>query len=105
MTIAPIETPQSHCRAGVATIDITPVVGTYHRMWGAATHDRSTGVHRPLTATVLALRPLDAAKQGAVIISLDHCILDEPELTHIRKRVIEGTSFAIDDIHISLTHT
>ena len=42
---------------GFARADITPPVGIYHRMWGAALHDRATGVHRPLTATALWLEP------------------------------------------------
>ena len=48
-----VDTPQSRCRAGLARGDITPPVGIYHRMWGAATHDRAIGVHRPLEATAL----------------------------------------------------
>ena len=51
-----LETPQGRCLAGAARCNITPPVGIYHRMWGAATHDRSTGIHRPLTATVLYLQ-------------------------------------------------
>ena len=50
-----VETPQSRCRAGLARADITPPVGIYNRMWGAALHDRATGVHRPLLATALWL--------------------------------------------------
>src|SRR5205809_7772519 len=51
-----VDTPQTRCRAGVARGDITPPVGIYHRMWGAATHDRATAVHRPLLATLLWLQ-------------------------------------------------
>ena len=59
-----VHTPQALCRAGVARRDITPPVGIYHRMWGAATHDRATGVHRPLLATVLVLESQDRASPG-----------------------------------------
>ena len=38
-----VETPQSRCRVAFASADVTPPVGMYHRMWGAALHDRSTG--------------------------------------------------------------
>lgn len=48
-----VDTPQTRCRAGFARADITPPVGIYHRLWGAASHERSTGVHRPLTATAM----------------------------------------------------
>ena len=99
-----VHTPQTFCRVGAARGDITPPVGAYHRMWGAATHERSTGIHRPLVATVLAMRSTDGA-DTRVLVSLDHCILDEPELSNIRRRIEEITSFAAKDIHLSLTHT
>jgi hypothetical protein len=102
-----VHTPQSHCRVGVARGDITPPVGIYHRMWGAATHDRSTGVHRPLTATALALRPMAPSDDGSgvLLVSLDHCMLGQEDLDNIRGRVSEATSFARQDIHVSLSHT
>ena len=33
---------------GVARRDVTPPVGIYARMWGAAKHDQAEGVHKPL---------------------------------------------------------
>ncbi len=42
-------------RIGVAREDITPPDGIYARNWGAARHDTATGIHRPLTATAIAL--------------------------------------------------
>ena len=51
-----VDTPQSLCRFGIDRGDVTPPVGIYHRLWGAATHERAAGVHRPLTATALVLR-------------------------------------------------
>jgi hypothetical protein len=57
-----VEVSQSRCVAGVARGDITPPVGIYHRMWGTATHDRSTGVHQPLTATVLVLADMEGTR-------------------------------------------
>jgi hypothetical protein len=99
-----VHSPQTFCRAGAARGDITPPVGAYHRMWGAATHERSTGIHRPLIATVFAMQSTDG-QERRVVVSLDHCILDEPELSGIRQRIEQATSFAAKDIHISLTHT
>ena len=66
----PIRTPQARCRFAVAEADITPPAGIYHRMWGAATHDRAEGVHRPLRATVVAIVPLQDAS-GAAGVSDD----------------------------------
>ena len=62
-----LDTPTSRCRLGVARCDITPPVGAYHRMWGAARHDRSTGVHRPLTATALVFQALAAGASGYLL--------------------------------------
>src|SRR5258708_34267686 len=95
-----LETPQTRCRAGFARADITPPVGIYHRLWGAALHERSTGVHRPLTATAMWMEPESAESRAGVpasasagtqdrlkpglqrdsdatlIITLDQCFLD-----------------------------
>ena len=75
-----LNTPQSICRFGLAVRDITPPVGIYHRMWGAARHDRSAGVHRPLRATAMVFGPPDDAANGdvgdcQVVLALDHCLL------------------------------
>jgi hypothetical protein len=100
-----VNLPQSLCRAGVARGDITPPVGMYHRMWGAATHHRSTGVHRPLLATVLAMRPPADDAAGLVLVALDHCILGDTDLANIRARVAASTSFASENVHVTLSHT
>ena len=101
-----ISTPQARVRAGVARGDITPPVGIYHRMWGAALHDRATGVHRPLAATVLWLAPaMEALERGTLIISLDHCILDRGEMERIRTSAAAATGIAADDVQVALSHT
>ena len=87
-----VDTAQSFCRVGVARGEITPPIGTYHRMWGAATHDRSTGVHRPLTATALVFRPLDEAASGEqVVVALDHCLLWAREMAALLATVCART--------------
>ena len=53
MSTTTVLTPTSRVRLGHARVDITPPVGIYHRMWGAARHDQSTGIHRPLLALSL----------------------------------------------------
>src|SRR4029453_6096501 len=49
-SITEVKTPQSRCHFALAWADITPPVGIYHRMWGAAKHERATGVHGPRRA-------------------------------------------------------
>ena len=85
-----VETPQSVCRVGIARADVTPPVGIYHRMWGAATHDRATGVHRPLLATALWVGPAEGESgDPQLLLALDHCILDGTELIRIREKAGE----------------
>lgn len=43
-------------RIGVARADITPPLGVFARTWGAAKSNVATGIHRPLTLTVLTLQ-------------------------------------------------
>ena len=59
MSTTMVPTPTSRVRCGLARAEITPPVGIYHRMWGAATHERAQGVHRPLTATAVAFQAID----------------------------------------------
>ncbi len=102
-----VEPQQSRVRVGVARGDITPPVGIYHRMWGAATHDRSTGVHRPLTATVLSIAPADAgaAAQRKLIVSLDHCLLWTVEMRTLLDRVAQRANVDRDSITVFFSHT
>src|ERR1022692_370613 len=101
-----VDTPQTRCQVGVARGDITPPVGIYHRMWGTAVHDKATGVHRPLMATLLFLRSRQSpsASEGpedvprwrsgsdALIVALDHCVIDGAEMTRMRDAVCEATA-------------
>jgi hypothetical protein len=101
-----LETPQARVQAAAAQVDITPQVGIYHRMWGAAMHDRATGVHRPLMATLLRLEPFGGPRSEArVLVGLDHCILDADEIARIRNAVSECTGVGSESIHVALSHT
>ena len=101
-----LKTPQSRCGAAVVRGDITPPIGIYHRMWGAALHDRATGVHRPLEATLLWLEPLlPALGDPQILLGLDHCILDAQELNRIRNAIHEATGVPYANILVSMSHT
>ena len=90
MSVTCLDTPQTRCRGAIARCDITSPIGIYHRMWGAATHDRATGVHKPLLATLLWLEPeAGDASQAFVIVALDHCILDTPDIEQMEQAKIE----------------
>lgn len=99
-----VETPQSRCVAGFGRADVTPPDGIYHRMWGAALHDRATGVHRPLTATALYLAPLDDG-EASVILGLDHCLMDRAEFDRVRAAVGTAVSVQAGNVLVSMSHT
>src|SRR5262245_61028879 len=107
-TMDPIETPQSRCRAGLARADITPPVGIYHRLWGAALHDRSTGVHRPLLATALWLEPLTPevpVGDPGLLLALDHCLLDQEDVDRIRHAVGKMVPLRPEQVQVTMSHT
>ncbi len=100
--------PQSACRFALARCDITPPVGIYHRMWGAATHDRSEGVHRPLTATALYFTPAAPAENPDdrfLLVALDLCIMCREELDPIVERIIEATGLKPTQVSVTFGHT
>lgn len=105
-----VDTPQSYCRGAITRRDITPPVGIYHRMWGAATHDRSTGIHRPLLATAIVLAPTarpdgTQSAPAQVLVSIDHCLLWNSEMQALREHVARGANIALDQLHITCSHT
>lgn len=85
MSTTHVSTPTSRCRFGLATCDITPPVGIYHRFWGAAEHDRATGVHRPLEASVILVGPLESTDDAdlQVIVTIDHCLFRAEEMQRL----------------------
>lgn len=99
-----VEFPQSRCLAGVAQVDVTPPVGIYHRMWGAAKHDTATGIHRPLTATVLTLAPLGDG-DSAIFVALDHCLLWGEEMNDFLNTVSRQADVERDSIVAYFSHT
>ncbi len=100
-----ITTPTGCCRVAVQRADITPSVGFYHRMWGAATHEQATGVHRPLFATVLALGSMEAASSPVVIAALDHCLMWARECFEFRRAVCEIAGLSDEQLLVTFSHT
>ncbi len=104
--MAIVESPQAHCDFAIQHADITPPVGTYHRMWGAATHDRSEGIHRPLRATVIIAGPVGSdADNRQIVVALDHCLLGTEELRRFRAAVAEHAAVPEQQIVVIFSHT
>ena len=102
---ATIVLPKRHCPAQhhAAGWHLSPHVG-------AATHDHSTGIHRPLLATALVLAPTEqsAGTRPApiqVLVSIDHCLLWNDEMQALRERVGRDADTALDRLHITCSHT
>ena len=102
------ETPQSSCQFAIARADITPPVGIYHRMWGAAKHDRSVGVHRPLLATAMLFQANDAevdSQHYQVIVTLDHCLLGAAEVDNMLAAIERASGLDKSAVMITYSHT
>jgi hypothetical protein len=108
-SITEVKTPQSRCRFALAWADITPPAGIYHRMWGAAKHERATGVHRPLRATVTVFEAADAHRSSAetrqVLLALDHCVLGAVEHEQLIRHVAEASGQPKETILVVFSHT
>jgi len=75
-------------------------------MWGAATHDRATAVHRPLLATMCCLAPESAdSSQALIVVALDHCILDNPDIHDMQQAVANAAKVQPTNVFIALSHT
>ena len=98
------QAPFSLGNFGIARADITPPAGIYHRMWGAASHDRATGVHRPLTATAMVFISAENGEERA-ILALDHCLLWAREMDELLREVSRRSGFPAEHIVVAFSHT
>lgn len=109
MSITSVKAPTSSLQFGVARVDITPPVGIYHPLWGAARHHQATGVHRPLSAEVMVFEPLGdavhAESQGFIRVQLDLPGLVKAQHESLRQAVSEASAWPTDRIIISYSHT
>jgi len=103
--IRTVPTPTSRCRFGFVRTDISPPVGMYHRMWGAATHDRSTGIHRPLTASALAFAPRGGISAPFLLLTLDHCLLWNTDIAAMRSAIAAAHKLQPEQFVITFSHT
>ena len=105
MSSTEVHTPQSRCRFALAWTDITPPVNIYHRMWGAARHDRATGVHRPLRATTAIFAPARDSNECQIVVALDLCTLGIVELDELISHIARRTEQPKESILVIFSHT
>lgn len=107
MTAAPdlVEpTPGFAGSIGVARRDITPPPGIFIRVWGPATEDVSTGTHRPLTLTALAL--VADGQDPLVLLAADLGWWQDPaDEWHVRGAVLDRLELDPGRVLLSLSHT
>lgn len=99
-----VDAPTSHLRFGLGRAQITPPKGIYHRMWGAARHDRAAGVHRPLQADVLLLAPID---HGPLLVRahLDLVGLAASQHEELRRALAEAAGVPLERVVLTYSHT
>jgi hypothetical protein len=105
MSSTQVLSPTSRLRFGLARVDITPPVGIYHPLWGAARHHRSTGVHRPLTAEVMAFGPAGETAPRLIRAQLDSPGLVKSQHEALLKSLSEASGLPEHQIVISYSHT
>lgn len=92
-----------HASIGVARADITPPLTARWKLWGAATDTVALGVHRPLTATALAIV---AGDQRLIILSLDLCEwTDVAAERQLRESIQQACGIGPDHLLLHSTHT
>ena len=97
----------SRVRFGMSRADITPPVGIYHRTWGAARHDRATGVHRLMKGDVLVFEALDlpGPESRMIRVQLDLVGLVQDDHNALVKAVSDAGDIPCDRIVITYSHT
>jgi hypothetical protein len=90
---------------GVARCDITPPMGIYSRMWGAANHEVANSIHRPLQATAITFAEMTGG-DPLVLVALDLGWWRAPEdEQYVRHYVLEQLGLNSDRLMINLSHT
>jgi hypothetical protein len=105
MSVTMVPSLTSRVRLGLARADITPPVGIYHRVWGAARHDQSTGVHRPLLGDVLAIGPADSEGPALLRAHLDLVSLAMPHQNDLVQALSRASGVPLDQTVVSHSHT
>lgn len=105
MATTTVKSPTSRVLFGLARVDITPPIGIYHRMWGAARHHQASGIHRRMFADVMALAPADGSGNAMIRVNLDLVGLHPGWQEGIARSVSESARVALDDVVIAYSHT
>ncbi len=96
--------PTSRVRFGLARVDVTPPVGIYHPMWGAARHQRATGIHRALTAEVMIFGALDSSRLMARV-EIDHVGMTDEQQAKLIQSVSNTGNIPPENVVTTFSHS
>ena len=99
-----IFSPTSALMLGHARVEITPPIGIYHRMWGAARHDQATGVHRPMYADLLILENTEG-QERAVRLQLDLVLLSNVQTDVIARSIANVAGVCTERVLVTHSHS
>lgn len=105
MSVTVQHAPTSHLRFGLGSVDITPPVGIYHPMWGAARHHRATGIHRPIYGDVLLFAPLHSDAGTWAQVQLDMVGLSGADHIAVKQAVADALGLPTGQVVVSFSHT
>lgn len=105
MSITSLQPLLSRLDLGHAQTDITPPVGIYHRLWGAARHDRASGVHRPLRGDLLVMAPLGSQAPPIIRVQLDLCGLVQAQHDALATAIAAAVGVGRNQVMIGYSHT
>jgi hypothetical protein len=85
---------------------MTPPIGIYHRMWGAARHDAATGIHRPTQADFILLEPCDGSSKDRVArLQLDLVNLTNEQTDRLIANVAEASGTSPERVLVTHSHS
>lgn len=105
MSTTYLASPTSRVQWGHARADITPPGGIYHRLWGAARHDRATGVHRPLLGDIMVMASIDSDSPMLLRAHLDLINLPLQKHGALRMALSEASGVPLEHTVVSYSHT
>jgi hypothetical protein len=74
-------------------------------MWGAARHDRATGIHQPLQCDVLVLAPLAGDRGIVVRAEIDLCGLAQAQHHRLVEALSDAAGVPLDQVILTYSHT
>jgi len=89
-------------KAGFATVDITPDIGTPMMGWGMTRDRLATGIHDPIEICALSV---EHDGQEVVIVTYDFCFIGKGDALRIQGLLCRDLGLRPDQVMLCTTHT